>query len=222
MNLSKSREFFDPVKVTERIHIIGCGSVGSSIAELLARLGLEKISLYDFDEVEEKNLANQMFFESDIGKNKAIAVRDLVWKINQHADIRVYQLGWQPGIRLSGYVFLCVDNIETRKSLVNENKYNNTIKAMFDIRTRLLDAQHYAADWRNPDSIKNLLASMDFTHQEAVSDTPTSACGTVLGVAPTVRIITAEAVCNFVNFVKTGDLKKMVFTNGFSFMTEAY
>ena len=68
MNLIKSQDYFNPLNVTERCHIIGCGSVGSTIAELLARLGLTKISLYDFDTVSPHNLANQMFFERDKSK----------------------------------------------------------------------------------------------------------------------------------------------------------
>ena len=61
MNLVKSQDYFNPLDVTKRCHIIGCGSVGSTVAELLIRLGLTKISLYDFDVVSAHNLANQMF-----------------------------------------------------------------------------------------------------------------------------------------------------------------
>jgi len=61
LNLAKSYDFFKPEEVKERIHIIGCGSVGSAVAELLARFGLTKLTLYDFDKVEPKNLANQLF-----------------------------------------------------------------------------------------------------------------------------------------------------------------
>jgi len=45
LNLSKSYDFFKPEDVTERIHIIGCGSVGSAVTELLARFGLTKLTL---------------------------------------------------------------------------------------------------------------------------------------------------------------------------------
>ena len=65
MNLVKSRDYFNPINVNQRCHIIGCGSVGSTVAELLVRLGLTKISLYDFDVVSSHNLANQMFNHSD-------------------------------------------------------------------------------------------------------------------------------------------------------------
>ena len=37
MDLSKSYDFFQPSMTDGRIHIIGCGSVGSALAELLVR-----------------------------------------------------------------------------------------------------------------------------------------------------------------------------------------
>ena len=37
MNLTKSSEYFDPLMDNARIHIVGCGSVGSTLAENLAR-----------------------------------------------------------------------------------------------------------------------------------------------------------------------------------------
>ena len=43
MDLSKSYEYFQPEKVDARIHMIGCGSVGATIAENLVRLGLTNI-----------------------------------------------------------------------------------------------------------------------------------------------------------------------------------
>ena len=39
-----------------RIGVIGAGSVGAQVAEALARTGVARITLYDFDVVEEKNL----------------------------------------------------------------------------------------------------------------------------------------------------------------------
>lgn len=38
MNLAKSLDVFSPHDVKGHIHIIGCGSVGSTIAELLAAM----------------------------------------------------------------------------------------------------------------------------------------------------------------------------------------
>ena len=55
MDLNKSREFFDPRKVKERCHVIGCGSIGGNVAELLVRYGIKKITIWDDDIVESHN-----------------------------------------------------------------------------------------------------------------------------------------------------------------------
>ena len=164
MNLAKSLDVFSPHDVKGHIHIIGCGSVGSTIAELLARYGLTNFTLYDFDTVEKKNIVNQMFFDPQVGQPKVEALRDILCAINPEAknDIRLEPSGWN-GQPLSGYVFLAVDNIEIRQKIVDANRFNTFIKAMFDVRTALFDAQLYAADWSDPNQVKEFRATMNFT-----------------------------------------------------------
>lgn len=223
MNLIKSREFFNPQELKERIHIIGCGSVGSTIAELLARFGITKISLYDFDIVAPHNLANQMFFERDIKRLKVDAVKDLITSINHEAnnDIETFEKGYVPSSKLNGYVFLCVDNIDLRREIATKNRFNQSIKAMFDVRTRLTDAQSFATEWV-PQEIDNFLKSMDFTHEEAAKETPITACNVTMSVATTIRVICSLCVSNFVNYTRTKDLKKIITADTFSLESEAY
>ncbi len=222
MNLSKSIEFFNPTKVKERVHIIGCGASGSTVAELLARAGLEKVTLYDFDKVESHNIANQMFNDSDIGRNKAEAVKDMMLSINPDANgIEVVQEGYA-NQRLSGYVFLMVDNIDLRRKICEENARNPYIKAVFDTRLRLTDAQHFAADWSSSAMVENLINSMQFTQEEALAETPRSACNLELSIAPSVRMICCCAVANFMNFVNGRSIKKVVLIDAFDFTMEAY
>ena len=223
MNLTKSREFLDPSTIRERVHIIGCGAIGSTLAENLARFGFTKITLYDFDKVEPHNIANQMFTSKDIGKLKVDAVKEMIMNINPDAekDIKINPDGWC-GQRLAGYVFLCVDNIDLRRQIVTENKTNPHIKAMFDFRMGLTDAQHFAADWQKKDMVENLLKSMAFSHEDAVLETPVSACNIVLSVCPTVRTIVALGAANFVNFIKGKELKKTIFIDAFDFTVDAF
>ncbi len=212
MDLTKSIEYFDITKIKERCHIIGCGSVGSTVAELLARAGIERISLYDFDAVSSHNIVNQMFFEKDINRSKVDALKELICAINPGAqsNIKTYKDGWVPGTMLSGYVFLCVDSIELRKQIVEENIPNRSIKAMFDYRTSLEEAQYYACDWSNITAIEQFKASMNFTDEEAAANNPVTACNISIGVAPTVRIICDLGMGNFMNFVKGRGMKKMI------------
>ena len=217
MDLTKSIEYFDPVNVRGKCHIIGCGSVGSTIAENLARLGVTKFVLYDFDIVEPHNLANQMFVQSDVKKPKVEAVKKIICDINPEAGstIEVFGQGYTDQ-KLNGYVFLAVDSIDLRREICEKNRMNKAIKAVFDFRTRLEDAQHYAADWGDMRQVDNLIKSMAFSHDEAHEATPVTACGTELGVAPTVRVICALGVTNFMNLIRGGELQKIVVCNPFA------
>ena len=223
IDLSKVYEFFQPEKVGAKVHIIGCGSVGSTIAELLARCGVTDFVLWDFDKVEAHNVANQMFTQKDIGKLKVEALRDILVDINPEiADtIKLQPDGWQ-GKLLSGYVFLAVDSIEIRRDFVEKHMDTPFIKAVFDFRTLLESAQHYAADWSDYDMKQALLNSMQFSHEEAAEDTPVSACGVTLGVVTTVRTISEIGVNNFINFVKGNGIKKTVLYDGFHFCLDAF
>lgn len=211
MDLTKSYDFFDPDLAKGRVHIIGCGSVGSTVAENLARNGITKMTLWDFDKVEGKNIVNQMFFSKHIGMKKVDALKEILCSINAECedDVQLQPEGWN-GKLLSGYIFLCVDSIELRREFVEKHMNSAFVKAVFDFRTLLTSAQHYAADWSNEASKKYLLSTMQFSHDEAAEETPVSACGVTLGVAQTVRIICGFGVCNFIQFLKGQGLKKFI------------
>lgn len=223
MDLSKSYEFFKPEMCRERIHIIGCGAIGSTVAENLARFGLTKITLYDFDKVEPHNIANQMFTQEDVGKMKVEAVAEYLQKINPDiTENLVLMPNGYTNQRLSGYVFLCVDNIDLRRQIAQSCVGNPFIKGMFDFRMRLTDAQHYAAAWNDEKMMESFLKSMAFSHEEAKKETPVSACNITLSVAPTVRMIVAAGVSNFINFVKGGSLRKLILADAFNYSIDAF
>ena len=222
MNLNKHIKFFDPINsIGAPIHIIGCGAIGSTLAEMLVRMGVPKLHLYDFDTVSEHNIANQMFTTYDIGLLKTYALDEMLRAINPAIKIVNSHKGYINQV-LSGYVFLCVDNIDLRREIVEAQQYNPNIKAMFDFRMRLTDAQHYAADFSDLKSIKEFLSSMQFTHEEAKQATPTNACGTSMNIIPTVRVICSLGLSNFINFVKEGNLKKMILIDAFHFIFDVF
>ena len=214
IELAKSYDLFQPEKCEGAIHIIGCGSIGSTVAEELARYGITNIRLYDFDTVEPHNLNNQSFRQQHIGILKTEALASMLYEINPEIEkhIKLYPEGYTDQ-NLSGYVFLCVDSIELRRQIVTDNRYNKFIKAMFDFRTRLTDAQHWAADWNDYKMVEAFLKSMSHSDEEARAETPVSACNTTLCARSTVTSISAFGVFNFVNFVNTGQIKKAKFVD---------
>lgn len=221
MNLSKSHDFFQPEKVGAKVHIIGCGSVGSTVAENLARCGVTDMVLWDFDHVEAKNIVNQMFRVQDVGRLKVEALQDILREINPEIRLTLKPDGWQ-GELLSGYIFLAVDSIELRRKIAEHHMRTPFVRAVFDFRTGLTNAQHFAADWSEPRDRKNFLRTMEFSHEEAAAETPVSACGITLGVATTCRLVSAYGVNNFINFINGKKLHKMADMDGFSMELQAY
>lgn len=223
IDLSKSYEFFQPEKHDMRIHIVGCGSVGATVAENIARCGVTNMTLWDFDKVEPHNLANQIFRQQDIGKPKVEALLDILREINPEIvnKAELKPEGWN-GKLMSGAIFLCVDNIELRREIVKRHMDSPYVKAVFDFRTGLENAQHYAADWSNYKMKQDLLKSMEFSHEEAKEETPVSACNVTLSVCPTVRIICAYGVSNFMNFWNGKPIKKLIMADAFNFTLDAF
>lgn len=76
---------------------MGCGSVGSTLAENLARCGVTKMTLWDFDTVETHNIVNQMFRQQDVGKLKVEALRDILMDINPEIkdNVELKPKGWE-------------------------------------------------------------------------------------------------------------------------------
>ena len=214
MNLSKSLEYFDPINdVKAPIHIIGVGAMGSRIAELLVRLGIRQLHIWDMDIVEDKNITNQLYFHKQIGLLKTEALEEILKEINPQVDVKKH--GKYTNQNLSGYIFLCVDSIELRYEIANANKDNKYILGMFDTRMRLEDAQSYGANWADEDAKRAFIATMNFTDEEAKEATPVSACGTSLSVASTVVSTAAFTVSNFMNLVRKKECKLMIFTDAF-------
>lgn len=68
--------------------VLGCGGIGSSIAWLLAGMGVKKMSIVDFDVVEASNLNRMFIFDrADIGRKKVIVIKDKLK--NLYADIEI-------------------------------------------------------------------------------------------------------------------------------------
>ena len=221
MDLNKSKEFFDPAMLEQKkCHIIGCGAIGSSVAELLARAGVEDIVLWDEDIVESHNIANQMFTQKHLHMAKTTALSQIIKDINPECNVQ--EKDFYKEQNLAGYVFLCVDNIDLRREIATFNKYNTNIIMMFDFRMRLVDGQCYAAKWDDIKKQESFIDSMQFTHEEAVAQTPVSACGFTLSVASTVRVLTSLGVANFMNYVRKQEYKHLILADAFEAFVESY
>lgn len=64
------------------VGIAGCGGLGSNAAVALARVGIGKLIVADFDSIEEGNLNRQYYFYDQIGEYKVTALKKNINKIN--------------------------------------------------------------------------------------------------------------------------------------------
>ena len=217
MDLKKQLEFFDPNDHSnDEIHIIGVGAIGSHLVEMLVRMGFEDLHIYDFDEVTPHNLANQMYFGQQIECPKVVAISATADRINPECHLRIHPEGWKPGTRLTGHIFLAVDDIDLRRAIFEENKNNHNVVSFSDYRMGLMDAQHYFACTQNDKDKMKFESTLQFSHEEAKNATPVSACGTSLNVIPTVRVITALGIANWMNFCKRTQYRTMLSMNTFN------
>lgn len=72
--------------------ICGLGGLGSNIAAMLARAGVGKLILVDFDIVDPTNLNRQNYFVQDIGLKKTFATQRLLKQINPFINIITYDM----------------------------------------------------------------------------------------------------------------------------------
>lgn len=73
-----------------RVGIIGLGGLGSNIAIMLARSGVRRFVLADFDVVEESNLNRQAYFPDQLGVPKVEALAEHLVRLTPGADLELH------------------------------------------------------------------------------------------------------------------------------------
>lgn len=78
--------------LTQRVVIPGCGGIGSTVAETLARLGVGRFRLCDPDTFDVANFNRQLGATmSTVGQNKAESVAERLLQINPQAEVDIVQ-----------------------------------------------------------------------------------------------------------------------------------
>lgn len=78
------------------VGIAGAGGLGSNCAVALARAGVGKLIIADFDTVSPENLNRQYFFADQTGMKKIAALRENIKRANPGTQIEAYDLMLDP------------------------------------------------------------------------------------------------------------------------------
>ena len=110
-----------------RVLIVGCGALGTHLADSLTRAGVGALDLVDRDVVEWSNLQRQVLFDEDdaaAGAPKAVAAKDRLASVNREVEVSAHvadctrrfldDLPQRPDLVLDG-----TDNFPTRY-LIND------------------------------------------------------------------------------------------------------
>ena len=142
LDASRHKAIFNPESFEHSVHIIGCGGMGSRIAEGLARMGVgikdqSPIHLYDDDTFEAHNIANQWIGVSDVGHGKAERVALAMRQINPDCDVSANAFRVENQLSLYGVVFICVDSMSSRRTIMEnviERQQNDDIFCVIETR----------------------------------------------------------------------------------------
>jgi hypothetical protein len=127
-------DWFDPERVNASVTIVGNGGIGSFAALALAKLGVQQISLVDFDHVEDHNFPNQAFTPSQIGMSKVNALAETVQTYAPSADVQIHEQRLEDGVPLSDIVISALDSMDARALLWKAVKDKVACKRLIDGR----------------------------------------------------------------------------------------
>ena len=152
--------------------IIGVGAIGSHLAEMLAKLGAQRFTLIDFDEVDTINLGVQGFYESEVGLPKVDAVKTRLVAIQQQTSVMIHNEEYRPEmIPSEAAVFCAVDSIKARRQIFRHFCEKNWA-VFFDGRMAAESLQVYCVE-RHPEAMSAYRASL-FPSQEAYQESCTA------------------------------------------------
>lgn len=81
-----------------RVAIIGCGSVGASIAKLLVQSGVKSLILFDGDLLRAENISRHLLGLTSEHRNKADALAQNLKRDFPHVDIFAFDDDWQQSV----------------------------------------------------------------------------------------------------------------------------
>ena len=103
------------------VMVVGCGAVGSFAIEGLARTGVGRLVVVDFDVVEESNINRQLFaVGSTVGKNKVDVAQNRIFDISPDITVHRVNVFWDDTTDIDvvpDFIIDAIDSVESKVAL---------------------------------------------------------------------------------------------------------
>lgn len=199
LNVTRHISLFDPYAFGDKIvDVVGCGATGSRIAMELAKLGVKRLRIWDFDQIEDHNVSNQGFGLNDVGQKKIDALAHRI-KIDTGLVCQVCNQRVDGDQSMGNVVFVLTDTMASRDEIWKKAlKLHPSVERVIETRMGADQGRVYSID------------PMDLAHIESYEKTlysddvsVESVCGTRLTVGSTAAVLAGKAIWAFINWFKS-------------------
>ena len=191
-----------------KVHIIGCGTIGSYLAIMYMRkFPNHTLNLWDFDTVEQKNMQNQAYRFKDIGKPKTEALKEQLLEINPNYKIKLH--GKYENQNITGLIFTCADSIKTRLDVfLKVQKLTKITRENFqiiDVRIGQSSGQVFSVS--NQENLDILIKNT-----QAISDDDPDLIPTTCGTVASDPLLTFHAVNQMLLSINNAEVRNIVYS----------
>lgn len=203
----RHKSIFNAATFRMPVHVIGCGGMGSRLAEGLIRMGVAgngeeyPLHLYDFDVYEPHNVSNQFVDREGAGYAKVGYLRQQLFLINPEASIVDHTKKVEEDIGLSGVVFICVDTMIDRK-VIMEFAVEDNLDVKCVIETRM-DAYVGISHCFNPGNRRQCDCWWLYWHTDDEAE-DIAGCNGVQSIISSIFGTTMLALKHFESFARSG------------------
>lgn len=204
-DFTKQSELIDVNKFDIPIHVIGCGALGSWLTFFLLKMGFKNVTIYDFDEIEEHNLPNQMFAEEHIGKQKVEALKmtyeSYFDDIKERLTVVNERVVPKMAKEFEGIVFSCVDSMSVRRKLYEACVKEGKADLWIEGRIGLFGAYIYTLNYNTPKMCEAYEATL-YEDEEA----EVSACGVSQTALPAAVCCASNMLMQMISWYRGNDI----------------
>ena len=208
LNLSRQSKLIPYDKINQyTLKVFGVGSIGSHFVKTAAKAGFKNIEVYDMDKVEEENIAAQAFDFEHIGKEKVVAMADIVKKA-AGTELLTHQglVDKKTDISAESDTFYCCffDSFEGRKLVFDKLKDYPIL--FVDGRIGKHNMRHYLVNCNDKEDVEEFDKSLN-TGKESELECGEKAC------APVNVQLAGMILMNIINYINDDDYTRKFIGN---------